>query len=54
MPHFPRILKPDGRLILSGILTDQVREVEERLHKYRLYIEDVIFQEEWACLTLKK
>jgi len=52
-PHFPRILKPDGRLILSGILTEQVRQVEERLNKYRLYIEDAIFQEEWACLTVQ-
>jgi ribosomal protein L11 methyltransferase len=53
-PHFPRILKPDGRLILSGILKEQVMEVEERLHEYRLYMEDAIFQEEWACLTLRK
>ena len=53
-PHFPRILKPDGRLILSGILREQVRVVEERLHEYRLYVEDAIFQEEWACLTVKR
>jgi ribosomal protein L11 methyltransferase len=53
-PYFQRILKPEGRLILSGILREQVREVEERLHEYRLYIEDAIFQEEWACLTLRK
>jgi ribosomal protein L11 methyltransferase len=53
-PHFPRVLKPDGRLILSGILREQIKEVEERLYEYRLYIEDAIFQEEWACLTLRK
>jgi ribosomal protein L11 methyltransferase len=53
-PHFTRILKPDGRLILSGILREQVSEVEERLNEYRLYMEDVIFQEEWACLILKR
>jgi ribosomal protein L11 methyltransferase len=53
-PHFPRILKPDGRLILSGVLKEQVMEVEERLHEYRLYMEDAIFQEEWACLIVKR
>jgi len=53
-PHFTRILKPDGRLILSGILREQISEVEERLHEYRLYMEDAIFQEEWACLIVKR
>jgi ribosomal protein L11 methyltransferase len=52
-PCFPGILAPDGRLILSGILRDQVREVEERLNEYGLYMEDRIFQEEWACLTVQ-
>jgi len=53
-PYFPRVLAPDGRLILSGILRDQVKEVEARLLEYGLYIEDVIFQEEWACMILKR
>jgi ribosomal protein L11 methyltransferase len=53
-PYFPRVLAPDGRLIMSGILREQVGEVEERLHEYGLQIEDRIFQEEWACLIIRQ
>jgi ribosomal protein L11 methyltransferase len=49
-PYFRTVLVPDGQLILSGILRDQVKEVEARIIDFGLYIEDVIFQEEWACI----
>jgi ribosomal protein L11 methyltransferase len=52
--HFPRILAPKGRLILSGILKEQVKKAEERLFKYGLYIEDMNFKEGWACLIIRQ
>ena len=29
-PHFPRLLRPEGRLILSGLLVDQAEELARR------------------------
>ena len=52
-PYFPRILATDGRLILSGLLRDQVKNMEERLFEYGLYKERVIYKEGWACLTAR-
>jgi ribosomal protein L11 methyltransferase len=52
-PCFPRVLFPDGQLILSGILRGQVKDVDARLHENGLYIKDVSFREEWACLTVQ-
>ena len=50
---FPRVMAPEGRLILSGILRKQIGEVEEKLGQYGLFRDQVLFQEEWACLILK-
>ena len=52
-PYFPGVLATDGRLILSGLLRDQVKNMEERLFEYGLYKEHVIYKEEWACLTAR-
>ena len=53
-PCFPRILAPQGKLILSGILREQVGEVEEKLSQYGLCKDHVLFQEEWACLIIRE
>lgn len=50
MPLFPRLVRPDGRLILSGLLREQVREVIEELGRMGLLLSRVLEQEEWACV----
>ena len=53
-PFFPSGLSPEGRLILSGILGEQVEKAETSLHENDLYTEEVIYKEEWACLIVKR
>ena len=53
-PNFPRLLKPGGLLILSGILEDQVEQVKSVLDSYGFCEHEILFQEEWACLIAKK
>jgi ribosomal protein L11 methyltransferase len=52
-PHFTKVMTKDGYLILSGILIEQIKEVEEAIAEYGLYVEQSLFQEEWACLITK-
>jgi ribosomal protein L11 methyltransferase len=54
LPDFSRILVPGGWLILSGILKEQVKEVEESLEEYGFHNDRILYQEEWACLVAKK
>jgi ribosomal protein L11 methyltransferase len=51
---FPRLLAPDGYLILSGLLRDQVPQVENRFMKYGLKREKLSYMEEWACLVVRR
>lgn len=53
-PHFARVLQPCGWLILSGILIDQVQNVEKKLPEYALNKKRVLYQEEWACFIARK
>ena len=53
IPHFSRVLAPDGRLVLSGILRDQVKKVEGGLSEYGFDKDLVLYKEEWACLIAK-
>jgi ribosomal protein L11 methyltransferase len=48
--HFQRLLAPGGRLILSGILREQEKDVEESLRKNGLVVHKSLYQEEWVCL----
>jgi ribosomal protein L11 methyltransferase len=54
MPHFSRLLEPQGWLILSGLLTEQVDRVEARLTGYGFQRIQVSDQQEWACITVRK
>jgi len=54
MPHFPPVLYSNGWLILSGILRDQVKEVEGGLAEYGFYKDQALYQEDWACLIARK
>ncbi|MBN2058843.1 MAG: 50S ribosomal protein L11 methyltransferase [Deltaproteobacteria bacterium] len=49
-PGFPDVMTQGGRLILSGILRDQVLQVKEGINRYGLYVQQVLFDEEWACI----
>ena len=53
-PHFTKVMIRNGYLILSGILVEQVEEVEEVIAKYGLFIERSLFQKEWVCLITRK
>jgi len=53
-PGFPRLLNPEGLLILSGILEEQVEQVKRVLASYGFCERDILFQEEWACVTAEK
>jgi ribosomal protein L11 methyltransferase len=50
MGQLKRVLAPDGLLILSGILKEQVAEVEKKIIENGLKTDRVIYMEEWACM----
>ncbi len=52
--HFRRVLNSDGWLILSGLLREQVRDVENRFTEYGFDEDHVIYQAEWACVIAQK
>lgn len=52
--QFKRVLKPWGWLILSGILREQVKGIEERLKHYGFLKQEVLYQQEWSCLIARK
>jgi len=54
MPFLPGLLDPGGRLILSGILRDQVREVVVSLSENGLLPHETLHQDEWACVVAAK
>lgn len=51
---FPGLLAPEGLLILSGILKEQVEKAEEGLLKHGLVKTKEMYMGEWACLVVKK
>ncbi|MGD2126488.1 MAG: 50S ribosomal protein L11 methyltransferase [Desulfobacteraceae bacterium] len=53
-PHFARVLDHGGQIILSGLLREQVHEVEKELARYGLGKDRVSYQEDWACLIAEK
>jgi ribosomal protein L11 methyltransferase len=53
-PALSARLAPDGRLILSGLLSDQVPEVETVLKNHGLGLEKTLQQDEWVCLVFRR
>jgi ribosomal protein L11 methyltransferase len=53
-PNFPRLLKPDGLLILSGILENQVEKIKSVFDSHGLFEHEILFKEEWTCVVAKK
>jgi ribosomal protein L11 methyltransferase len=52
LPHFRRILDPGGRLVLSGILVEEVGAVREKLPGSGLEEARCFRRDEWACLLV--
>lgn len=49
-----RVVSRDGMMILSGILREQVDEVQKKVIEYGLKTEKVDYMEEWACMIVRK
>jgi ribosomal protein L11 methyltransferase len=54
LPHFHRLLKPKGYLIVSGILMDQVEKVKSVLREYQFGGPETLFKNEWVCIIIRK
>lgn len=50
LPCFSRSLNSNGLLILSGLLIEQVEEIETHLPSQDLKRSETLYMEEWACL----
>ncbi|MBN2419782.1 MAG: 50S ribosomal protein L11 methyltransferase, partial [Deltaproteobacteria bacterium] len=53
-PLFPGVLAPEGIIILSGILKEQINMIEEDISKFGMKKTGETIMGEWACLTYKK
>ena len=53
-PLFQKVLAPDGVIIFSGILKEQIDVIEKDISKYGLikFVETIMG--EWACLLVKR
>ncbi|MBR5307829.1 MAG: 50S ribosomal protein L11 methyltransferase [Clostridia bacterium] len=52
-PMFKKVLAKDGRLIVSGIISERADEVEGVLKKYNFVREDFFDKEGWAAIVLR-
>ena len=54
MPTFFRLVETGGHLVASGILRDQVEKIQEALPVTGFFTSHVLYEDEWACLILRK
>jgi len=54
LPLFCKVMEPEGHLVLSGILGEQVDAVKEQLAVHGFENTDVRLAGEWACTTAQK
>ena len=53
--HLTRFLRPNGFLIISGILVEELEEVKNRIYRKEIFkIEEIRTQKEWVGLVLQK
>lgn len=54
LPHISRLLGPGGSGVLSGLLKNQVENLEEPLATNGLFKKEAFFEQEWASLIIEK
>jgi ribosomal protein L11 methyltransferase len=54
MTDFSRLVKMGGHLVVSGILREQVQRIENTLPAAGFLTVQTLFEEEWACMVLRK
>jgi ribosomal protein L11 methyltransferase len=54
IPHFVKLIKPDGWGILSGILVDQAPQIMDILHKEGWTVATLWKRDQWSCLTIRR
>lgn len=54
MPLFRGVVEPGGRLILSGLLTEQIAEVRHALGREGFQDTHVLQEQEWACVIARR
>lgn len=54
IPDLYQLVKSGGYLVISGILRDQVEQMEEALHATLFTATRTLNQDEWACMVLRK
>jgi ribosomal protein L11 methyltransferase len=54
LPLFCKVIEPDGHLILSGILGEQVHAVKDQLAHHAFENMEVKLEGEWACTVVQK
>jgi ribosomal protein L11 methylase PrmA len=47
-------MKPKGRLIISGLMRDQVQQVSEKIHELRGRIETKRTRGKWVTMLAKR
>lgn len=52
--YLSRVIAQGGYLIVSGILKEQVEKVEIRFNRLGFNREEVLFEDEWACVIFNK
>jgi ribosomal protein L11 methyltransferase len=52
--HFTQLLLPEGYMILSGIIEQDAKDIEENFSVAQLIQSKVITEKEWVCYILKK
>jgi len=50
IPFFPGLMSSESWLILSGVLENQVQEVNTSLVRHGLHVREILHREEWACV----
>jgi ribosomal protein L11 methyltransferase len=53
-PDFPALLVPGGRMVLSGLLRDQVRAVRDGLRREGFLADKVLHRGEWASVVARR
>jgi Ribosomal protein L11 methylase len=53
-PHLTQLLLPEGYLIISGIIKQDTKNIEEHFSVASFIQSKVITEKEWVCYVLKK